>query len=78
MITITGLTTKQRILMDTMWSMQDMNNVTAFVRSLPIRDAQDCISLIQIATQDTQELEEGLDAYEQDAIACVNRARSSS
>jgi len=64
--------------MDTMWSMQDMNNVTAFVRSLPIRDAQDCISLIQIATQDTQELEEGLDAYEQDAIACVNRARSSS
>jgi hypothetical protein len=55
MITISGLTNKQRALMDVMWSMDSMTKVTAFVRSLPLRDAQDCMSLITIATQESQE-----------------------
>ena len=76
MISISGLTTKQRILMDTMWSMQDMRNVQAFVGSLPKRDQQDCMSLITIATQDSIELEDGLDAYKEHALACIARARS--
>jgi hypothetical protein len=77
MISITGLTTKQRILMDTLWSMQDMQNVQAFVGSLPKRDQQDCLSLITIATQDSIELEDGLDAYKDTAAAAISAARYS-
>jgi len=75
MITITGLTHKQKALMDVMWSMDDMTRVTAFVKTLPKRDAQDCLSLITIATQESLELE-GLDDYEQAANAAISRARS--
>jgi len=75
MITITGLTHKQKALMDVMWSMDDMTRVTAFVKTLPKRDAQDCLSLITIATQESLELE-GLEHYEQAANAAISRARS--
>jgi hypothetical protein len=75
MITISGLTNKQRALMDVMWSMDSMSKVTAFVRSLPLRDAQDCMSLITIATQETQEQEDGLDAYKDHACAVIATAR---
>lgn len=77
MITITGLTHKQKVLMDVMWSMDDINKVTAFVKTLPKRDAQDCMSLIAIATQESQEQEDGLDAYKELAQAAISRARSS-
>jgi hypothetical protein len=76
MITITGLTQKQKALMDVMWSMDDITKVTAFVRTLPKRDAQDCMSLISIATQESIEQEDGLDAYEQAANTAISRARS--
>jgi len=76
MITITGLTHKQKALMDVMWSMDDITKVTAFVRTLPLRDAQDCMSLIAIATQESIEQEDGLDAYEQAANTAISRARS--
>jgi hypothetical protein len=75
MITISGLTNKQKALMDVMWSMDSMPKVTQFVKSLPLRDAQDCMSLITIATQDTIELEDGLDAYKDHADACIRTAR---
>ena len=77
MITITGLTHKQKALMDVMWSMDDINKVTAFVKTLPKRDGQDCLSLIAIATQESQEQEDGLDAYKELAQAAISRARSS-
>jgi predicted TIM-barrel fold metal-dependent hydrolase len=76
MITITGLTHKQKVLMDVMWSMDDISTVTAFVKTLPKRDRQDCMSLIAIATQDSQEQEDGLDAYKHDALAAISYARS--
>jgi hypothetical protein len=76
MITITGLTNKQKALMDVMWSMDDITKVTAFVRTLPKRDAQDCMSLIAIATQETYEQEDGLDAYKELAQAAISSARS--
>jgi hypothetical protein len=75
MITISGLTNKQRALMDVMWSMDSMSKVTAFVRSLPLRDAQDCMSLITIATQESIEQEDGLDAYKDHADRCIATAR---
>jgi hypothetical protein len=74
-ITIEGLTTKQKIFMDTLWSMQDMRNVTAFVRSLPKRDAQDCQSLMAIAVQLTLEQDGAMDDYKELAAAAVSRAR---
>ena len=76
MITITGLTHKQKVLMDVMWSMDDISTVTAFVKTLPKRDRQDCMSLISMATQDSIELEDGLDAYKHDALAAISYARS--
>ena len=78
MISITGLTHKQKVLMDVMWSMDDITKVTAFVNTLPKRDRQDCMSLIAIATQESQEQEDGLDAYKELAQAAISRARSCS
>ena len=78
MITITGLTNKQKVLMDVMWAMEDMPAVEAFIKSLPKKDAQDCLSLLDIAVQETQEHElNGLEAYEQAAVSAIARARSS-
>ena len=74
MITIAGLTPKQKALMDVMWSMDSMPKVTAFVSSLPKRDAQDCLSLITIATQASIEQEDGLDAYKDAAAECIHAA----
>jgi hypothetical protein len=75
MITITGLTHKQKALMDVMWSMEDMSNVQSFIKTLPIRDRQDCLSLIEIAVQETLEEDNRIEDYEQaavDLIACVS------
>jgi hypothetical protein len=74
MITIAGLTNKQKALMDVMWSMDSMPKVTAFVKTLPIRDAQDCLSLIAIATQESQEQEGALDEYKDAAALCISCA----
>lgn len=77
MITIAGLTNKQKALMDVMWTMQEMEQVTAFINTLPKQDALDCKSLMTIAVQETEEHEyNGLDAYESLAVAAIARARS--
>jgi hypothetical protein len=75
MITIQGLTHKQKALMDVMWTMDSIERVQAFVKTLPKRDAQDCLSLITIATQETIEQEDGLDAYEAAAHTAISCAR---
>ena len=74
-ISIEGLTAKQKALMDVMWSMSDMTNVTAFVKTLPKRDAQDCMSLIEIAVQLSYEQDGALNDYKELAQAAINRAR---
>ncbi len=78
MITITGLTNKQKALMDIMWTMQEMEQVQRFIRTLPARDQKDCLSLLDIAVQETQEHElNQLAEYEQAALSVIARARSS-
>jgi len=78
MITISGLTQKQKALMDVMWQFQEIEDVNRFISTLPPRDQQDCKSLLTIAVQETQEHElNQLDAYESLAIAAIARARSS-
>ena len=77
MITIQGLTHKQKVFMDVMWAMDSMPAVEAFINSLPKRDSQDCQSLVAIAVQESLEEDNRLDDYEQDArdvIARVSRS----
>ena len=73
MITITGLTHKQKVFMDVMWSMESMPAVNAFIKSLPTRDGQDCASLVTIAVQDTLEQDNMMELYEQDAVDVIAR-----
>jgi hypothetical protein len=77
MITITGLTHKQKVFMDVMWCMESMPAVNAFINSLPTRDRQDCQSLVEIAVQETLEQEGRINDYEDVAVSIIARARSS-
>ena len=76
MITIQGLTHKQKVFMDVMWSMDSMPAVNAFIKSLPTRDQQDCRSLVAIAVQDTLEQDNTMDLYAQDAVDVIARVSS--
>ena len=75
MISITGLTHKQKVFMDVMWTMESMPAVEAFIKTLPQRDQQDCQSLVAIAVQESLE-EEGLELYAEAASIAISRARS--
>ena len=77
MITITGLTAKQKVLMDVMWAMDTMPAVEAFIKTLPKRDQQDCQSLVTIAVQESLEEDNRLELYEQDALNLIARVSSS-
>ena len=76
MITITGLTAKQKVLMDVMWAMDTMPAVEAFIKSLPKRDQQDCQSLVAIAVQESLEEDNRLDDYEAIALSVIARVSS--
>jgi hypothetical protein len=75
MIRIEGLTVKQKTLMDVMWSMQEMPQVEAFIKTLPKRDRQDCLSLIEIAVQASLEEDNRMEDYADAAQAAIARAR---
>ena len=77
MITITGLTHKQKVFMDVMWTMDSMPAVEAFIKTLPTRDGQDCLSLVTIAVQETLEQEGRIADYEADALSVIARVSSS-
>ena len=76
MISITGLSNKQKVLMDVMWSMDSMPLVEAFIKSLPTRDGQDCASLVTIAVQESLEQDNRMADYEELALIAISRARS--
>ena len=76
MITITGLSNKQKVLMDVMWAMDDMPAVEAFIKSLPKRDQQDCESLVAIAVQESLEEDNRLEDYEELALNLIARVSS--
>ena len=76
MITITGLTNKQKVFMDVMWAMDSMPAVNAFIKSLPTRDQQDCLSLVAIAVQESLEEDNRLDDYEELARNLIARVSS--
>jgi hypothetical protein len=75
MISIQGLTDRQKSIMDMLWSMDSMDKVNAFVKALPTQQDQiDAASLIQIAVEETIEQEQGLDRYADSAGAVIANA----
>ena len=48
MITLSGLTPKQMALCDIMWSLESQAGVDAFIKTLPLAEARECRSLIQL------------------------------
>jgi thioredoxin-like negative regulator of GroEL len=68
MITISGLTTRQKTLMELMWQCQTMEQLQTLIKALPTRaDQRDAVSLVQIATLEGLEEEGVLDQFEQQA-----------
>lgn len=61
--------------MQVMWEMDTMDLVDAFIRSLPDRDAIDARSMINMAVTDSIEQEQGLEQYEYQAMAVIDRCR---
>ena len=77
MITINGLTERQKQLVDLMWNCRDLEQVNTLINALPTKqDRIDCKSLCTILIQETLEQEEGLEAYEAAAAAAIARASS--
>ena len=77
MITINGLTQRQKQLVDLMWNCRDLDAVNTLINALPTQqDKQDCRALMTVLVQETLEQELGLEAYEDAAQAAIARARS--
>lgn len=75
MITIQGLTARQKTIMDMLWTMDSMDKVNEFIRALPTKQDQvDAAALIQIAVEETIEQEQGLDRYAEAAGAAIANA----
>ena len=79
MITITGLTERQKNLMDLLWTCRDIEQVQTLIRALPTREDQvDAQGLIKIATWESIEQELGLGEYKDAALTAIARARIAS
>ena len=47
-ITLTGLTTKQRVFADVIWSCNGREEVSGFIRSLPVKDRRDATTVLEL------------------------------
>jgi len=75
MITIEGLTKKQKAILDIMWSMDTREQVESFVQSLPYADKFDATSLMEMLIHDSLEQQGALADYEEIALQAVYTAR---
>lgn len=73
-IRIDNLTAKQKLLMDILWSMDDMSKVNAFIKALPLSDARDAQALVTIAMYETYEQEGEMDKHEATAARIIATA----
>jgi hypothetical protein len=71
MITLSGLTAKQKALMTVMWDIDSVDKVQAFIRTLPAADARDAHCLLQIAIWESLEQQGELDAYSDQARSVI-------
>ena len=77
MITIAGLTDRQRQIMDLLWSCESLDQVNTLIDALPTKtDQDDARGLIKIAIWETYEQELGLEPYREAAEAAIDHARS--
>lgn len=77
MITITGLTERQKNLMDLLWQCQDQAQVMTLIKALPTKQDQcDAASLVDIAVWESIEQECGLEQYEATAKDLIDRCSS--
>lgn len=75
MITIEGLTTKQKAILDIMWSMDTKEQVQNFILSLPQPDQHDATSLMEILIHDSYEQQGELEQYESLARSIILSCR---
>ncbi len=77
MITISGLTDRQKTLMDLLWGCQDIEQIRTLIAALPsAKDKWDAMGLVEIATVESIEQELGFDKECIDAAtAAINAAR---
>lgn len=73
-IRIDNLTQRQKMLMDMLWTMDDMDKVSAFIKALPVRDAMDAQALVTIAMYETYEQEGEMDKHEATAARIIATA----
>ena len=76
MITISGLTVKQKALLTVMWDIDSTDKVQEFIRTLPAADARDAHCLLQMAIWESIEQQDGLESYESLAKDCISRCSS--
>ena len=77
MITISGLTPKQKALLTVMWDIDSVDKVHEFIGTLPAQDQRDAHSLLKMAIWESIEQQEGLEDYEELARDCISRCSSS-
>jgi hypothetical protein len=76
MITITGLTTRQKTIMDLLWGCSTLEQVKTLIAAMPTgKDQQDARSLVLIATQESLEEEGVLEQFEEQAREAISRCR---
>ena len=78
MITLQGLTQRQRQLCDLMWSCSDLKQVQGLIRALPtLEDQQQAETLMQVMIQESLEQQGAMDDYAEDCNDVIVRVSSS-
>lgn len=76
MITIAGLTTRQKNIMDLLWTCGSMEDVNTLIEALPTeQDQNDARGLVLIATWESIEEELGLEQYSDQARDIICRCQ---
>jgi len=66
MITIEGLSKKQKAIMEILWNCTSLDQAELFIKSMPThRDRCDAHSLMMLALYETLEAKDGLDEWEE-------------
>jgi len=76
MISIPNLTPKQKMLLDVMWNIENLEQVNAFITALPYKDRIDAMGLLKIAIDESLEHEGELEKYTADVAKVIDKARA--
>jgi len=73
-IKLSGLTARQKQVIDLLWNCPTIEAAQALVAALPThRDRCDARAMLTMVAHDSIEQEEGLDQYAQAAADCISR-----